>query len=142
LVDLKKELYSRDLGDGRRQILSIGPGVGFTDQQIDRFGGSTNLGTVELAAPVYFGHQFETVELVFSARFFERLLFTDKNGDEKRDLAPSEEFGLAVGLFGRGKTKQGLELGYQSSFSYPGGGVFLLSLGISFDVGSKPVIDP
>jgi hypothetical protein len=131
MVDLKKELWSRPLEGDRRQLLSVGPGVGYTSHE------GTNVGLLDLALPLYFGHQSAVGEWVVSARFYERLVYMDRDGDGVRLMTPREEGELAVGFASNGAAKLWVEASYRAALADPGSGAATLSAGVLFDIVPK-----
>ncbi len=117
----------------RRQILSIGPGIGFTNLQ-RRFPD----GVVELALPLYAGHQTERVEWVLALRPLGRVVWRGQFGQPRRPGVETEA-GLSLAAFGRGRVRFGAELGYQADPFQPQHGVFTLALGVFTDV--SPLVD-
>jgi hypothetical protein len=134
-VDGKKELWTRPLDDGRRQILSVGPGVGYTTLQITSQTPWTSVGVFDVALPVYFGHETQSFELVAGVKYVERFLFSQRVDGSPREVLADGDFGLSVGMFSRGPTKFGMEIGYQTGVGRPLGGLFNVSLGVTWDVG-------
>lgn len=143
-VDGKKEVWSRPLGEGRRQILSVGPGVGYTTVQITSQTPSASVGVFDAALPVYFGHETDRFEWVVSVKYVERFLFSQRVDGSPREMLADGDFGLSVGMFGRGPTKFGMELGYQTGVGRPLGGMFNVTLGVTWDLGlpEKPAAEP
>ena len=134
-LDLKKEAWTRPLDGGRRQLVSVAPGVGYTSVQITDRVDTPSIGVVDVALPVYFGHETGKYELVAGAKYVERFIFSDHDGDGRREMLADGDLGLSFGFFSRGTTKFGLELGYQSALSRPLGGLFNLSAGVTWDLG-------
>jgi len=134
-IDGKKEVWTRPLEGGRRQILSVGPGVGYTSVQITNQTPSASVGVLDLALPVYFGHETERFEWVASVKYVERFLFSQRVDGSAREMLADGDFGLSVGMFGRGPTKFGVEFGYQTGVARPWGGLFNVTVGVTWDLG-------
>ncbi|MHB8873130.1 MAG: hypothetical protein ACYC8T_05530 [Myxococcaceae bacterium] len=143
-VDAKKELWSRPLGEGRRQLVSAALGLGYTSLQITSGSNSNNslVGVVDLALPVYFGHETRSMELVVGVKYVERFLFSYRRSDDRREMLADGDLGLSFGFFGRGRTRLGVEFGYQTGVARPWGGLFNISAGVTWDLGLPEVVEP
>ncbi len=134
-ADAKKEVWERETPAGHRQLLSVAPGLGYTAYEITSGSSGSGVGVLDAALPVYFGHQSGNLEWVAGAKYIERFIFTDVDGDGRRELLPLGELAVSVGLFAGGATKFGVELAYQSGVDRPWGGLFNISAGVLWDVG-------
>ncbi len=132
-VDAKKELWSRDLGDGRRQVLSVAPGAGYHAEEVPT--STTGLAELNLALPLLFGHRGGWVEWVFGVGAIERLQFADAQaGDGTRTLFPDTQLLVLTGVVLNHRVRPGLQLSFQAPVTLPHYGLFTLSFSFSYDL--------
>ncbi len=131
-VDGKRELLSRELGDGRRQVLSIAPGVGLALTPVaPRWAMSPDL---DVALPVFFGHQSQGWEWVVGAQVQERVRWRLTEADPERQVQARTEVGLSVGAFRRNPAGVAYQLGYVAPVDRLGGGRLTFVFGWVFDL--------
>ncbi len=136
-VDGKAELWSRELGEGRRQVLSIAPGLGYHSEEVPT--SITGLAELNVALPLLFGHRGELLEWVFGAGAIERLQFADSQaGDGTRSLYPDTQFLLLTGVTLNRRWRPGVQLTFQAPVTLPGYGLFTLSFALSYDLLPTP----
>jgi hypothetical protein len=131
-VDGKRELFSRELGGERRQVLSVAPGVGLALSPVSPRGGVAP--DVDVALPVLFGHQTEGWEWVTGAQVLERLQWRAEAVDPERRFRASTEVGLLLGAFSRTPARTAWRLSYVTPVDRPAGGRLTLGFGLVFDV--------
>ncbi|MFL5321736.1 MAG: hypothetical protein ACJ790_18885 [Myxococcaceae bacterium] len=139
-VDYKRELWSRPLGGDRRQLLSVGPEIGGAIEQLSSTG---TLATppqlyADLVLPLYFGHQFEHVELVASPRFIERFTRIERASNGASELLDNGYVGLSLGAFRRDPLQFGIALDYFAPTGLLAEGTFTLTAGIAYDFPPSP----
>ena len=131
-VDGKRELLSRELGDGRRQVLSVAPGVGFALTPVaPRWEVGPDL---DVALPVFLGHQSQGWEWVVGAQVQERVRWRLGEADPERQVRARTEVGLSVGAFSRGSAKVAYQLGYVAPVDRLGGGRLTFVFGWVIDL--------
>lgn len=121
LADVKKELWSRSLGEGRRQIVSVGLGAG-----INALTNETNtVGQADAVLPVFFGHQTLGEEYFASVRAANRLTFGYEPAAGPVDVV---YFGTSVGMVWR-RTGIGVQLSYDAPVVLANRGAITISTG-------------
>jgi hypothetical protein len=131
-VDGKRELFSRELGAERRQVLSVAPGVGFALTPLSPRGEYAP--DLELALPVFFGHQTEGWEWVAGAQVLERFQWRPELADPEARWRARTEVGLSLGAFSRGRAKTAYQLSYVAPVDRLSGGRLTFGFGLAFDV--------
>jgi hypothetical protein len=131
-VDGKRELFSRALGGERRQVLSVAPGAGLSLAPVSPRGGLAP--EVDLALPVFFGHQTEGWEWVAGAQVLERLRWSAEAADPEQRFRARTELGVSVGAFSRAPARTAWQLSYVTPVDRPDGGRLTLGFGLVFDV--------
>ncbi|HLL55346.1 MAG TPA: hypothetical protein VK447_17440 [Myxococcaceae bacterium] len=128
----KKEVWSREVGPGQRQVLSVGPGLGVDLVSVRPMGLHAFAPEVLLGLPVYFGHQTEGFEWVVRAAFLERLAEPSLALDGRPPRLDVGELELSVALLRRPPGHWGVSLGYRAPTGQLAGGAFSLGFGWSF----------
>lgn len=131
LVDTKREVWRSTGSTLPGYLVSVGLGAGYREWAYDAGGRD---GAVSFAVPVYFGRQFDSLELTFGVRVIEELHFLDRGATSRRELSPWTVYGLSIGLFGRARAAPAFELSYQAPVALAASGTFLLSAGVLFDL--------
>jgi hypothetical protein len=104
LVDGKVELWERPLGEGRRQVISVGVGVGFSSTQPNPLSNAVlSTARVDAVVPVFYGYQTSRWEWVVSPRVDQQLAFEYQvpSSTAPRALVPSTFIGLSLAGFTR-----------------------------------------
>jgi hypothetical protein len=131
-VDGKRELFSRELGAQRRQVLSVAPGVGFALTPVSPRG--EHAPDLDLALPVLFGHQTEGWEWVAGAQVAEHFQSRPELADPEQRWRASTQVGLTAGAFSRAPTRTAYQLSYVAPVDRLAGGRLTFGFGLMFDV--------
>lgn len=135
--DIRREVWSRPLGENRRQLLTLGPQLGLALIQFTSSGTSNIAPELqsELVLPVYFGHQLEKVELVASPRFVERFNLVRNRSGTGTTLLDAGYLGLSLAALTRTPLQFAVGLDYFAPTGQLEGGLFTVTLGLAYDVG-------
>lgn len=133
-VDVRREVWSRSIGDNRRQILTVGPQLGIALSASDSRSSATLRPELQgdLTLPLYFGHQLEAFELVASPRYIGRLALSP--GSSGVNVFDTGYLGLSLMALTRTKLQLGLGLDYFAPTGMLAGGLFTVTIGLSWDL--------
>ncbi len=138
-LDGKHELFSRSLGNGRRQILSGNFALHSAFAIGDGKPGSRTRFELDAAIPLQFGHQTERFEWVVSVRYLHRFRFTDLGSPLAPPVSDAAWFQVALGLFRRSPGSWGVQVGYLAPAAQWSAGALQIGYSLDFDVSTAPM---
>jgi hypothetical protein len=131
-AEARRELAWREVGEGRRQGVTLAPGLGLALAAEGPKGEVSP--QVDLGLPVLLGHQTEGWEWVGGVQALGRLEWHPQAVDPQQRFNGRMELGLTVGAVGRSPLHLGWQLGYRAPVTRLGGGSFSLGVGFALDV--------
>ncbi len=139
-LDGKHEIWSRSLGDGRRQIVSANFGIQGSTRIGNGKPGSRTEFQLDGVIPVQFGHQTERFEWVVSLGYLHRFRFESIDAPLPPPVTDAPWLQLSLGVFRRSPGSWSLQVGYLTPAAQPLAGSLQIGYALHFDVGAAAAL--